>query len=138
MITESSVYWLTRLDAIHAWIDVVSVVLWLAAATLVLGAIMTYLASTDYSDKTESHDKMIRLSRKCLTAALVITATVVFAIYGVQTLVPTTREMAAVKVIPAIANSQTARDPGSEITSLAEEWLAELHSKRARHAPENR
>ena len=138
MITESSVYWITRLDPIHTWIDVISIAFWLAATVSALGAVMMCMASTDYPDDTESHDMMLRRARKCLTAALVLTAIVVFAVCGVRTFVPTTKEMAAIKVIPAIANSQTAKDLGNEITSLAKEWFAELHPNKARHAPGNR
>lgn len=40
--------------------------------------------------------------------------------------VPSTKEMAAIYVVPKIANSQTVKDLGEGVVTLAREWLEEL------------
>lgn len=44
-------------------------------------------------------------------------------------LTPTTNEMAAIMIIPKIANNEDIQGVGSEIVSLAKDWLKELHPK---------
>ena len=41
-------------------------------------------------------------------------------------LIPTTREMAVILVVPRIANSEKVQQAGNKLYDLAIEWMAEL------------
>ena len=49
-----------------------------------------------------------------------------FSSIAICVFVPTTREMAAIYVVPKIANSETVKDLGEGIVTLAREWIQEL------------
>jgi hypothetical protein len=42
-------------------------------------------------------------------------------------LVPTTKEMAAILILPKIANNETVQDLGMDLVDLSKAWLKELH-----------
>ncbi len=47
----------------------------------------------------------------------------------IRVFTPTTKEMAAIIVIPAIVNNQDIKELGGEIPKLAREWLEEFRPK---------
>ena len=48
----------------------------------------------------------------------------------ISALIPTTKEMAAIVVIPAVANSESVRGLGEGIVNLAKDWMKELSPSR--------
>lgn len=106
-ITQSTLYWITRCDGFfHAGI--------IFSALFGLGTIF----STMY----------ILLVDSKLFAKFVWAVCVVGLISSVATalLVPTTKEMAAIIVIPELANSKTVKELGDGVVTLAREWIEEL------------
>lgn len=50
--------------------------------------------------------------------------------FAMVILVPTTKQMAAIIVVPKIVNSERVQNVGNKIYDLAVEWMDELHPKK--------
>ena len=125
MITGWEIYWFTRLDPIRG----------LAGMTAVMGLIIFFLmfllypAFCDIFDDDGKRKKSLALAARSQIAVFSATVLCAFA----HALTPTTREMAAIKVIPMIANSESMQklgDVGDNMLDLANEWLRELRPKK--------
>ena len=92
MITESEIYWITRLDDIKCIFVVMSIAFGAVTATLCI------ICGAYSAEQGE-------LSVKGLLATLCVAAISLFSLLGCA-LTPTTKEMAMIKVIPRIANSK--------------------------------
>lgn len=90
MITESSVYWITRMDYIRG------VCIGLLALSTVLGGVSAF-AGID-SDYEEVSGRLWQVFKVSILVVIVSTAGVVF--------IPTTQELVLIKVIPAVSNSE--------------------------------
>ena len=100
-------YWLTRCDSICTASGILAV----AFAILFAFTIIPIIIGED--------------TRACFVVCplafvigMISAATCVF--------VPSTKEMAAIYVIPKIASSQTVKDLGEGVVTLAREWIEEL------------
>ena len=94
MITEAELYWITRLEYIRMFFKMCT---WLGGISFML-LFLTYLANLEeYYERT------------CKTIGkLLMIPVAVFVVSGLGfTFTPTTKEMAAIKVIPMIVNSDT-------------------------------
>ena len=107
-ITPEMMYWMTRCD------DVRCLGLLLAIASPIALCLFEAMAFYVGYKPTVKWIAGIVLSVLSLIG-------IVFA-----TFVPTTREMAAIYVVPKIANSQTVKDLGEGVVTLAREWVEEL------------
>lgn len=122
MITGWEIYWFTRLDPLKG----------IVGTTAVIGLIISVLMFLLYPAFCDIFDYDEEKRKKSLTWTVrlqvaVFSATVLFAF--AHALTPTTREMAAIKVIPMIANSESVQklgDVGDNMLDLANEWLQEL------------
>ena len=126
MTTGWEIYWFTRLDPIRG----------LAGMTAVMGLIIFFLmfllypAFCDIFANDDGRRKK-SLARAATSQIAVFSATIPSAL--THALTPTTREMAAIKVIPMIANSESMQklgDVGDNMLDLANEWLRELKPKK--------
>lgn len=117
MITPSLIYWITRLDAIIVAARAVAIPSFLLLA---LGLVGSFCATADEIGEPFSSlwKKIVRVS----AIALVVSG-------AVLVLTPTKREMAAIIVVPRIANSETVAEIGDGVKTLAVEWLEELRPK---------
>lgn len=143
MITSTQIYWITRCSPVReflAGIDHCSACL--AGVCAVVAAVLAYVAVFasngqyglfSYMDDTAFHKLRgtarkwtIRLGAACVALWFVgATASVAAA------LTPTTKEMAAIMVIPRIADSKVVSDisgAAGEIVTIARDWLKELAS----------
>lgn len=114
MITSTYIYWLTRLDNIQ----VVAVLL------TAISTVGTILSVGGIFDELRSERLGRWLSRIMPTTLVLSIVTLVF--------LPTTKEMAAITVIPKIVNSEKIQTIGNDVYDLAIEWLQELHSEKRR------
>ena len=115
MITTAQMYWLTRLDSVHSLLSGILVVTCIALG--ILSVIATFVSDTE-----EDRRKAAFARRIWLSAALIsLTAGII------QVFTPTTKEMAAIIVVPKIANSQlvTEKIPQelSELYTLAKQYM---------------
>ena len=112
MITTQQMYWLTRLDGIVITLGVFIVV-------GVIAAIILYIVGVTACDiDDESCQKTWRIATRLLYA---VSLAVVIWIF-----IPTTKEMAAIIVIPKIVNNEKVQDAGNKLYDLAVEWLEAL------------
>lgn len=126
MITGWEIYWFTRLDPLRV----------LTESTTILGLVLSGVMFLLYPMFSEIFDCDEDKRKKYLTwttrtQIAVFSAAVLSAL--AYALTPTTREMAAIKVIPMIANSgsmQKLGDVGDNMLDLANEWLRELKPKK--------
>ena len=126
MITGWEIYWFTRLDPLRG----------LTGMTAVMGLILSVLMFLLYPAFCDIFEYDEDKRRKSLTwtarmQVAVFSATILCAF--AHALTPTTKEMAAIKVIPMIADSgsmQKLGDVGDNMLDLANEWLRELKPKK--------
>jgi len=127
MITTTQMYWLTRLDDIRG----VLIGLGLAGIVAVILAFAVGLGlrlkTRDYSWETVEGVKAINaMGSKLLRVALpLFSAFMIFSFTGFA-LTPSSRDMAAILVVPAIVNSEKVQVVGSQLYELAVEWMEEL------------
>lgn len=114
MITTTQMYWLTRLDAIEA----------MGIVMTVLGMLVTGITTLIYAccviNTMEENIKHVL--RNILRVSI---PTLVLGI-AVGVFVPNTKEMAAIWVVPKLANSESLSDIADGVKTLAVEWLEEL------------
>ena len=110
-ITESTIYWITRLDGINVALGV------LLAVTTVMGSLVCLIGSLE-----EEWAFIRRFAPKAVAITLVLTLALVF--------IPTTKEICAIKVIPVIVNDDSVQKIPGDIAELAHEWLEELRPVR--------
>lgn len=126
MITTSQMYWITRLDGIMTLLAL------LASFLCVAGAIMLFFghgerfAVKQWSwDTDQSIAARHEFGRKLYKASLVMFPAGIF-LYMLLVMIPTTRQMAAILIVPRIANSEKVQQAGNKLYDLAVEWMDEL------------
>lgn len=128
MITPSSIYWLTRLDNINI------LLLLLVAGAIALSCIMFTGYAEDkefaenYADKKRKGRELAKAEKK---RRIGLTSSIIGFILAIgMPFIPSTKEMAAIIVIPRIANSESVQQLGEGIITLAQDWLKELSPKK--------
>lgn len=119
MITPMQLYWLTRLDSFN---KLTAILIAVGIAAIVMNAIYGAFSSMegDADQKTMGRKLLRRACRWMVATILLIIA---------NCLTPTTKEMAAIVVIPRVANSETVQQLGKGVVDLANQWLVELAPK---------
>ena len=127
MITPTQMYWLVKLDDMRG---VITGIMWLPiSVAIIIGilAIAALLASID--DPMEIKNEILEGVWKCgVWCASLIVVAVVIHIAGA--FVPSTKQMAAIIVVPKIANSEKVQTVGNQLYDLAVEWMNELKPKK--------
>lgn len=103
MITTTQMYWLVTMD---------SIVCVSAIIAITLGVVLLWIPM------------VIDVVFPKLATLAIALAAVAFAL--VAAFVPTTRQMAAILVVPKIANSEKVQTVGNKLYDLAVEWMDEL------------
>ena len=129
-ITPSMIYWLTRLDEFCFLLGIVFVCIVIVALANVIGGFIAIdSASTDqlYNRKEmlaeDNYDIKVRFGRAVKFALVALLVGVV------NSFIPSTKQAAAIIVIPKIANSEIVAEMGDtakELVGLAKAWLIEL------------
>lgn len=113
MVTTTQMYWLTKLDALEGF----SVVMTMLGLLVTAVATMLYAA---FSWNTMEYER--RMMRNILRVSVPVLAIGI----AVDVFVPSTKEMAAILVVPRIVNSESLTGMANGIKTLATEWLEEL------------
>lgn len=129
MITTTQMYWLTRLDNVHDLLCGILVATCIALGILsVLAGIATVVADSEDDQRKAAFARKLR--RNIVLAALVAGTIKVF--------IPTTKELAAIIVVPKIANSTlvTEKIPQelSELYTLAKQYMIESLKEKKKEA----
>lgn len=122
MITENMVYWATRLDYFHN----ISLVFAIASGVvLFIAAMLTLSCFADHCERPfdETRQESVYKNIKIFILLFLISV----ALFSVWAFVPTTKEYAAIKIIPAIANSEFVQNDlpneAKELYVLAKEYI---------------
>jgi surface polysaccharide O-acyltransferase-like enzyme len=114
MITESEMYWLTRMDYFQTAAEVVGVVLSLVSIAFLFISIMLW------------RDRKIKM--KVWFLCLFVGILLFIPSIG-STFIPNTKEMCAIKLVPLIVNDEQVQELPNKVVELANEWLDELRPK---------
>ena len=124
VISPWTIYWIMQLDTILGAVIVLAVVSGVSLGCFVL--IGTFNASASkVCPEMESSKKEARAAATCFRMTKLISPFfVIFFLAGVLT--PNAKTVAAMILIPAIANNETVQNEASEIYQLAKDGLREL------------
>ena len=100
MITAGQIYWILKLDAIQNVFIIFSVVTALFCAVMGIGWGMVAFDAITYYEKEAR--KLADVCRKRFFTSVCVLVVLIF----LSALTPSTKQMAMIKVIPAIANSE--------------------------------
>lgn len=132
-MTESMIYWITRLDGIHGFCFGIQTI---AVISTIIGAIVALVAVCIKvsSEVEESNDDARFASRICKIACKVWIPAFCIAIMCslARTFTPTTKEMIAIKVIPQIANVnniEKIKDISKDMLDITSDWLKDMRKK---------
>lgn len=129
-MTESTMYWITRFDGINSFFNGIEalgiLVAFISAISLTISFIVMAIERSEGHTETDS-DYVIakRVNRTSLRVFVPAIAVAVLSAF-VQVFVPTTKEMIAIKVIPAVAAGEQAsklKDIGNDALDVASAWL---------------
>lgn len=125
-MTSWQLYWLMRLDSIGCFFSVISIILILASVIVLI--IATFNKSMAYGGNSDA----IRALKYFQTFLKMIPFIIVTSLITI--FVPSTKEMAAIIVIPRLYKSLTENKKLTEIPDkvfdLANSWLEELKPKK--------
>ena len=118
IITTAQMYWLTRLTPLGHGVGVFIFIL----ALLTLGLLILELMMQDPHEFSEEGHRIGVKFVKASPFVAVLAAILLIA----NCLLPTTKEMAAILIIPRVANSEKVQTVGNHLYDLACEWMEEL------------
>ena len=129
-ITPSMIYWLTRLDEFSFLFGIVFVCIVIVALVNVIGGFV----ALDSASTNQLYNRPERLAEskhniKVRFGRAVKLALVALLVGVVNSFIPSTKQAAAIIVIPKIANSEIVAEMGDtakELVGLAKSWLIEL------------
>ena len=122
MITPWTIYWITRLDTLGTLATIIIVL-----ASIATGAGGLYWLIEREDVRVDELPEFDRRTRKFITRA----GSVAVAAGLCGAFIPSTKEAAAMLVIPAVANNADVQALGSELPKLAREWVESLRPKQA-------
>ena len=118
MITGTEIYWITRMDNIRVAIGVF-LTIW---AFVTLGvSIGCFICSIWPDNEKEKH--MAELLRRFI---IIPTWALLCCLISAIVLIPTTKEVCAIKAIPIIVNNEQVQELPNKVVELANEWIDEL------------
>ena len=131
-ITPVEIYWMTRLDEFLFLFGIVVFVLIILAIANVIGGFIAMDNAFDnrylsYGNRDEAPKDEARMRRRFSRAAKIGVAACLLGL--VASFVPSTKQMAAIIVIPKLANSEVVAEMGDaakEMVALARDWMRTL------------
>lgn len=107
-ITPSTIYWIARLDGLREALCIITA-LW------AIGSLVCFVAAI-----VEKINKLFKYSIWSAFFAVIC-------LFGSAVFIPTSKEVAAMIVIPKIANNENVQKIGSEFYEVAQKWLKGLN-----------
>lgn len=131
MITESTIYWITRLDPIREAMLYPAVLLSILGS---IGAVLITIACISHQSDQEKKPPDIRDKwrwKDTLILCLIYLIPLLgFTLAFGRVFIPTTKEMCAIKIIPAIAQNEEVQEMPDKLVGLANDWIDELRPKK--------
>lgn len=130
MITTAQMYWITRADEIRSGLIGIMIPIILLLVLSSVSKIVTLIEQEDSGDESPLARTVTRLWVGCSVALMLLIGAVMFT--------PTTKELAAIIVVPKIANSTlvTEKIPQelSELYALAKQYMIESLKEKKKEA----
>ena len=137
-MTESMIYWITRLDGIRGFCFGIQTFAVLFAILGIIAAIVALCISVTAEEEGSDDDVRIANSICKFACKVWIPAfCIAMACSLARTFTPTTKEMIAIKVIPQITNVDNVekiKDVSKDMLDVTAEWLKEHAEKVCRRA----
>lgn len=114
MITGTEIYWLTRMTYFHNGALAMGIIF------AILGVIFVAISIGFWLEEEKS--SMFKVAFPIFLFCILLIAGSLF--------IPTTKEMCAIKVLPAIINNEEVRELPNKVVDLANEWVEELKPKK--------
>lgn len=128
-VTPWFIYWFTRLDHILSFLNGLSFIggLIIIISLIAFAVSFCILQSVKISTGvTTAEQEMVSYINKIAGIVLAVSFTATTLLNFGSSLIPTTKEMAAIYVVPKILNNEKVQNVGSEFVDLANVWLKEL------------
>ena len=113
MITESQIYWITRLDSVKGCVEGVGITGSVLISVGLIIALTIWLVDDDDQGK--------KAFKVLLSILLIFTLIAVGSIF-----IPSTKEYYAIKIIPMAASNDAVQELPGKMVELANEWIEEL------------
>ena len=117
MINSWTVYWISRLDTITCILSIM---------TFVFSILFLFVIVVLLNEMARFDEDMYRYSSKVPMCIKIIPIIFLPIFLTLTALVPTTKEMCAVIIIPKIVNNEKLQDVGDKFYNLAMDWMEEL------------
>lgn len=136
IITGCQLYWLTRCDEIKALIEPGFGwgLFWFVSTVALLISTIAGMATEGSHETSEEYDifRIATAAKRISKPVCIVLSALIILGATISVLIPTTKEMAAIVVIPKVANSQPVQDIGQGIVDLAKDWMIELAPKKVK------
>ena len=135
IITGCQIYWLTRCDEIKALLEPGFGwgLFWFVSTVALLISTIVGVATEGSPEDSDEYDifRIATAAKRVSKPACIVISAFILLGATISALIPTTKEMAAIVVIPAVANSESVQGLGEGIVNLAKDWMKELSPKGA-------
>ena len=132
-MTESMIYWITRLDGIRGLCFGIQTFAALFAILGIIAAIVALCISVTAEEEGSDDDARIASSICKFACKIWIPAFCIAMVCSLaRTFTPTTKEMIAIKVIPQITsvdNVEKIKDISKDMLDVTSEWLKDMRKK---------
>lgn len=130
-ISSFELYMILKLDDIHNALSILVIPLWAFCILSAIGFILWFAASIPARDNNDDI-QTIQTIGHVIKKTVLVSFGVLFVVMLLQTIIPTTRQMASILVVPAIVNSNFVQKelPSDlkEIYTLAKEGMTKALS----------
>lgn len=126
MITETEMYWLTRMYYLHVVVLTYSIVITVLSAAWLIVSGICHAINLDNSIGGYARGKeLLPITRKSLKLSIPCFLLSWILVLG-ACFIPTTKEICAIKAIPVIVNNEQVQELPNKVVELANEWIDEL------------
>ena len=133
IMTETMIYWITRLDGIRGFCCGIQTIAVLFAVLGIIAAIVALCISIAAEEEGSDDDARIASSICKIACKVWIPAFCIAIVCSLaRTFTPTTKEMIAIKVIPQMAsvdNVEKIKDVSKDMLGITAEWLKDMRKK---------
>ena len=112
-----TIYWITRLDALNALFLFFTIVLLIALATVLINWSIEFIIDSTY---------VLNKKTKTICSYIIFLLSISVALLAI---VPSSKEMAAIIVVPKISNAMIESEIPQKIMNLADDWLEKFEPK---------
>ena len=123
MITSSFMYWITRLDEVCCVVGILAAIATAGAIFVAFPLAIEYFSWSDHDRKyrDDINDTSIPALRKVFLWLAISSIALLMA----DIFIPTTKDAAAIMVVPKIANSESVEEISTAVKDAAIKWLKE-------------